>query len=60
MDAASQAHKVTFLALSNSLDVQPLLSEALAHQTSNRRYLVERMRSNYSVTVVGLDGRRNP
>ena len=42
-------HKVTMLSVSNSLDVQPLLTEKLSHQTSCRRYLLDKIPVNYSM-----------
>lgn len=58
LDASEGEHKVTFLSLNHSLDMQPLLSDSLSHQTSVRRYLAEKMRDNYSMWTFGLDGRR--
>ena len=49
-------HKVTFLTISNTLDVQPLLSEKLSHQTSCRRYLLDKIPSNYQLVQFGIDG----
>ena len=47
LDEASTEHQVTFLSVNHSLDVQPLLSENQAHQTSVKRYFIEKMRENY-------------
>lgn len=54
------AHEVTFISVNNSLDVDPLLNETLAHQTSSRRYLVEKMRGCFNLWEFGLEGRRVP
>ena len=54
----SETHTVTLVSLSHSLDVQPLLSETMSHQTSCKRYLLERLPSNYELVEFGLDGRR--
>ena len=46
------------LSLSNTLDVQPLLTQKLSHQTSCRRYLLDKMPKNYQMIQFGLDGAR--
>ena len=52
------SHKTTVLSISHSLDVQPLLNDSLSHQTSCKRYLIERLPENYSLIDFGLEGRR--
>ena len=51
-------HKVTVLALSHQLDVQPCLTQKLSHQTSCRRYMLDKMPENYQIIQFGLDGAR--
>ena len=46
--------------MNHSLDVEPLLNAELAHQTSAKRYLIEKMRENYALWEFGLEGRRVP
>ena len=58
MTPALGNHKVTMLNISNTLDVQPTLTEKLSHQTSCKRYLLEKIPPNYQMVNFGLDGSR--
>lgn len=46
------------MSLNHSLDVAPLLNDTLAHQTSVKRYLLEKKQDNFVVVEFGLEGRR--
>ena len=58
LDGDGVAHEVQFLSVNNSLDVDPLLNESLAHQTSCKRYLADKIWENFNIFEFGLEGRR--